>query len=314
MEVLRKNVLDISDNYYDFFISLENVKGVGFGFKHINGIESLEPCIHVLVEKKVDSKYLSKNNVIPDFFMGIKTDVIESGRGGFCYNSTFPMKLRPLQSGCDIATINDEDEVHGTLSCIVTKKNLFKREYFILSNNHVLADINKLPLGTPIIQPSKYSALNLENEVVANLFTFIKLKPYNGNKKNVNYVDCALAKINNNIGITKAVFDIGEIKGISTPKLGARIKKYGASSGLSRGKITTIDATLEIEEEGNKYVFKNQVLADIFNIPGDSGSLILNEFNEAIGLFWGGSDNNLVAYINDISIVLKKLNVSIYKA
>ena len=312
MEVLRKNVLDISNNYYDFCMNLENVKGIGFGFKSINGIGTLEPCIHVLVEKKVDCKYLSKDNVIPKFFMGIKTDVIEIGKGGFRYNSIFPMKLRPLKGGCDIATIYEKDDVYGTLACIVSKKKLFKKEYFILSNNHVLADINKLPIGTPIIQPSKSSILNIENEVIANLFTFVKLKVYDGNKKNVNYVDCALAKINNNIGITRTIFDVGEIKGVSTPKLGARIKKYGASSGLSRGKITTIDATFEIEQEGNKYMFKNQVLADIFNISGDSGSLILNEFNEAVGLFWGGSDNNSVAYINDISTVLKNLNVSLY--
>ena len=48
---LRNVISNIIENKYHFLMSLENVKGVGLGFKTINNYVTNELCIHVLVEK-----------------------------------------------------------------------------------------------------------------------------------------------------------------------------------------------------------------------------------------------------------------------
>lgn len=107
MNKIESNIEDISQNYYKYLMSLKNVTGVGLGYKKINNIDTKEPCIHVLVEKKVDDKYISLNNLIPKNYLGIKTDVIQSGT--FKLLSTnldeyddikIPYKVRPIHGGC----------------------------------------------------------------------------------------------------------------------------------------------------------------------------------------------------------------------
>ena len=121
MNNIMNNILDISHNYYKYLINLKNVIGVGLGLKIINNIQTIEPCIHVLVNTKIKTKYLNKNNIIPKTYMGIKTYVIENGSIKLLseYNQN---KFRPLQSGCTLGISNTR--YVGTLCCIV-KKSLF---------------------------------------------------------------------------------------------------------------------------------------------------------------------------------------------
>ena len=95
MQTLEEKILDISTKYYHYLINLQSVKGVGYGFKHINGVNTFEPCIHVLVERKLQSTNLSFSNIIPKVYMGIKTDVIEVGN--MKSFSPITKKFRPLE-------------------------------------------------------------------------------------------------------------------------------------------------------------------------------------------------------------------------
>lgn len=313
---IHQNISDLCKNHYKLLLNLKNVIGVGLGHKVINFVNTAEPCIHVLVEKKVKSNYLSSNNIVPKTFMGIKTDVIEIGKSRFSSTSPFPMKIRPIECGCDITWLDEESEEDpfwGTLSCFVTKETLKAKEYYILSNNHVLADFNKVSIGTPIVQPANSPLDIAHQDIIANLSTFIPLKPTIDDKEPVNLVDCAIAKVIDKSLISNKIFQIGEIAGISKATLKLPIKKFGVTSGLTEGKVATINSTLNIEvSENEKYIFVDQIIGKLENDEGDSGSLILNDLNEAIGLYWGGTNNNAFSYINDISNVLDALNVKIY--
>ena len=311
MNKLQNNILDISHNYYNYLMSLKNVIGVGMGFKYINSINIEEPCIHVLVENKFDSKYISKNNLIPKRYMGIKTDVIETKRFRASSGNVIPYKLRPLQSGCNISIKGKNSS--GTLSCIVTKGNIFKKEYFILSNNHVIADCNKAPIGIPIVQPGSPSGGIGE---IAYLETFVQLKFIEYSKKPVNYMDAAIAKISNKSLVQNRIFSVGKIKGTSEASLGSSVGKAGFATGITYGKIETIGLTIEIDYSNNQLfkelvLFKNQIRAQIQTTLGDSGSLVFDENRKAIGIQCGATGNNN-ALINDINMVLKELEVNIY--
>ena len=314
MRNLENNILDISNNYYKYLMSLENVIGIGLGYKYINKVTTFEPCIHVLVEKKINAKYLSRNNLVAKNYMGIKTDVIEIGKYTFYQGEAITEKYRPLEGGCEIFVVDENNEdifFNGTLGCVVTKIEKGEREFFILSNNHVLANFNKNPIGLPIIQTNDIDSEDIMQDVVANLTTFIPIKFIEGDNKPINYVDCAIAKIHDKSIISNMIIDIGEIKGITKAVLNQKIKKVGCATGLTTGKVTTIGATVEIPASDElKIFYKDQIISDIDGNQGDSGAIVLNDYDEVLGLLVGGGGG--MTLINDIHKVLDLLNVEIY--
>ena len=314
MNELMSNILNISSNYYRYLITLENVIGVGLGYKWINGINTFEPCIHVLVNKKIDNKYLCKNNIIPNKYMGIITDVINVGNFSSLSNDSIPYKLRPLESGCAIGINN----FGGTLGCIVTKIIDEEKHYYILSNNHVIADLNNASIGSKIIQPNFENRGNEENDGVAYLSNFIPLKfmdleETDDENQPINYADCAIAEIFDESLVSNMIFAERRITGVSSPVLDLSIKKVGYVTGLTRGKITTIGTTIESPfSDGHVALFKNQILANLKSDHGDSGSVILNDDNEVLGLLFSGSFEQGITGFTDINVVLKQLKVEIY--
>jgi V8-like Glu-specific endopeptidase len=55
-------------------------------------------------------------------------------------------------------------------------------------------------------------------------------------------------------------------------------------------------------------LFSDQIVADLKSQGGDSGSLVLNEQNEAVGLLFAGSDRSTI--LNRIQNVMDKLNIT----
>ena len=303
------DVKDISLNYYKYLFGLENVTGLGFGYKYIKNIGTKEPCIHVLVEKKVESKYLTANNIIPKYYMGIKTDVINVGKIKLKKGEAIPEKIRPLEGGCGISLKDAQGD--GTLGCIVKKVKEEKVEYFILSNNHVIAGFNRAPIGTPIVQPSEYLGGKFEEDIIANLSNFIPVRIVTPNKEPVNQVDCAIAKINNTSINPSNIIKLQKIKGVDEISIDDNIKKVGFTSGLTEGTVNTIDATIKVNFNGSPCIFIEQIVGEIENKSGDSGSIVVNENNSVVGLFFGGTNDDKFAFINKIQQVLNKLKVEL---
>ena len=312
MNTLQANISDISSNYYHYLINLQNVKGIGVGYKFINGKQTNELSIHVLVDKKVNVSYLTYNNIIPKTYMGIKTDVIEIGTPRILgIESELFNKYRPLKGGCGIYA--KDANLDGTLGCIVVKKKILGNKYFILSNNHVLADSNTIPIGREVIQPSSSHGGKFPQDIVAKLSNFIEIKFEHGISKLKNYVDCAIAEVTNKSLISKEVLKIGKITGAAKANLNDHVRKTGITSGLTDGKIISINTTIEIEFDNNKKVFfANQQMALLPSSKGDSGSVVINDKNEVIGLLFATGRLN-TTFINDINLVLKALKIDIYK-
>ena len=320
IDKLIENILDITHNHYHALLNLENVNGVGVGFKYINKINTLIPCIHVLVDYKVASKYLTSNNIIPKTYMGINTDVIQTSYPhALNGNIAISQKFRPLEYGCGISPDRFFDEgstLSGTLGCIVTRTYLkiFKR-YYILSNNHVLTNLNKFPIGTPVIQPSFMSGGISGFNKIATLSDFIPLQFEDGDIQPINYVDSALALIKNKSLVSSKIRQLGLVKGFNTDEniIGTNVKKVGFITGLTSGTVLSIGAIQGVTYNNKtiKALFKNVIVANLIATSGDSGCMVFNDNNEIIGQLFAGTQSGK-SYIIPINTILNLLNVQIY--
>lgn len=76
----ESDVLKVKEKYEKKLLCLNNVVGVGIGYKIMKGISKKRLCIKVYVEKKLPRAELSKDELIPEALQGIETDVEELGR------------------------------------------------------------------------------------------------------------------------------------------------------------------------------------------------------------------------------------------
>ncbi|MGL5244124.1 MAG: trypsin-like peptidase domain-containing protein [Sarcina sp.] len=323
--LLEQSIFNIIDNYLLFFISKENVTGIAYGHKYIKGLDTKTPCLIVYVKKKLPKNKLTKHNLIPSNFLGITTDVVENVK--FKISTSTPPKTkqgfyprllfrkRPLTGGYSIGNIKSKSS--GTLGGIVFDNR--DETPYILSNNHVLSDESRFPLGSYILQPSAGILGAFTFNSVARLSKVVNLNYIGDNalkkissknpvqKKYSNIMDVALAEVKPKVSYSKEVFRVGAINGTSSVKVGDRIQKVGAFSGYTRGTVLSLHFTVVMDMRYGNSIFINQINTTSMSEEGDSGSLVLNENNKVIGLLIGGSDGTSV--ITPIDVILKVLNV-----
>jgi len=226
-------------------------------------------------------------------------------------------KQRPLLVGSSVGFLADEFIMAGTLACFVTSGS--SSALYILSNNHVLADENRYPIGGSIVQPGALDGGSATADRVAKLTRFVRLDP-----AQTNFVDCAIGKLNPGIQP-----DLHKLKGIGTLagqrndlQVGDVVHKIGRTTGVRHGRVTafeldgvaveydlgviSFDDQIEIEGAGNR----------AFSDAGDSGSLIVDEELRAAALLFaggdhGGSNGKGLTYANPIGPVLKALKVKL---
>jgi hypothetical protein len=329
-DILKKSKVDL--------LKLENVVGVGKGFKVQKGLSTNRESIVVLVRKKIPKEELKANQLVPIRILEIETDVIEVGELRF-FNLRTNM-VRPAQPGMSIGSYRI---TAGTFGAVVYDKKT-KRE-LILSNNHVLANSSDgqdslCQIGDAIYQPGAYDggtpidlighlerfvpihkefnqatcpiALSLEkiiNSVIKALRPHYQISLFK-KSNTLNYVDAALATPLRDGMVDPTILEIGKVKGKRSTTAGMNIQKSGRSSGLTKGIVQAVDVTTKVAYDHNSYaIFHDQIVATPMALPGDSGSLVLDEENYAIGLLFAGSDLSTV--INKIDLVLSLLNIEL---
>jgi len=306
-----------------------NVVGFGTGYKYTKGEKTNQLCTTVLVTKKLPEVALKPYDLIPAQIEGIQTDVIEVGT--IRAHQARTDKWRPAPPG---VSIGHYQITAGTFGCVVRKGD----QRFILSNNHVLADENAARIGDPIYQPGVYDG---GNEAIAHLEDFIpidfgdgdptcflaegiadlangfakglnsshRLSAYRVVQEVENLVDAAIARPISDDLIVDEILEIGMITGSREVTLGMYVKKSGRTTGLTTGTITVVAATVRVEYSDSVVTFTDQIISSAMSEPGDSGSLLVNGDNEAVGLLFAGSDQ--VTIHNRIANVMSLLDVEV---
>ena len=158
-----KNIL--RENRYQL-LTRANVVATGIGYKFSAGQKTPALSIICSVSQKLPSSKLSAREMIPSSIGGLPTDVVQTGMIRAFQSHT--ARYRPAPGG---VSIGHKDITAGTLGCLVKKGG----DFFILSNNHVLANSNAAQIGDAILQPGPYDGGRFPEDHIANLEAFIPI-------------------------------------------------------------------------------------------------------------------------------------------
>ncbi|MCD3255977.1 serine protease [Clostridium botulinum C] len=297
---LEKKILHIARYEYNYFLNKSNVVGIGLGYKIKNGFNTFQKCLSVFVSNKISYCNLSSSDIIPKYYKGIQTDVVNTGR---FHLQRLNSKVRPVPGGYSIgpSTIL----AGGTLGCIVTDG----KYYHILSCNHTLTAEQILSLNYPIVQPNALYGGKDPEDTIATLSKYIPINYKNPNSQGINYGDCAIAKIISRSKISTKIAFLGRLKGMAKPFLGLEVQKVGATSELTKGIIKVINATIEFDTPQGKSIFVNQIITSRMSEAGDSGAILVDKNIKAIGMLM--SANPIASSFNPIEYILNALDVKL---
>lgn len=234
-------------------------------------------------------------------------------------------QARPIQLGTSGGSVVDTANGYccsGTLGALVQD---VEGNQYILSNTHVFAG-DSVPggngvsaaVGDSINQPGfvDVGCQVISTDFVATLADWVELLP-----GSTSTVDAAIAQVMPGmVDPAGSILEIGTISSDpATAVVGQLVKKSGRTSGLTRGKVAGLNATVTVQYEdecgGNPYTvtFTNQILATPgkFLKAGDSGSLMVEDVSvnpRPVGLLFAGS--NRIAIANPIQEVLTNLAVT----
>ena len=288
----------------------ENIVGVGIGPKVTDGRLTKRLSIRFYVERKVARGAVRKKDMLPAKIEGVPTDVIETGRFYAFATPIAQKRLRPTRGGCSCGFQASGFVMAGTLGCLVTDGG----GRYILSNNHVLADENALPLGSPIFQPGLLDNGHPSTDKVARLSKFVTIKKLPAK----NEVDCAIAGVlTQNLCSPKFLPKVSLAS--TTPiaaAVGMKVHKHGRTTGYTRGQVVDIAADVNVGYDFGTARFIDQIIvigdSGPFSDSGDSGSLIVDrKTKKATGLLFAGSSSHTIA--NHIENVLSQLGVTLLK-
>jgi hypothetical protein len=308
-----------------------NVVGLAEGIKWKNGKPTGEPALIVLVTHKVEKGQLSTKDLAPPRLGDMQTDVLDVGfpfAGGEAESSgagiqTLGKRVRPAQGGYSvghksitagtIATCVYDILPSGSVSPPVHGVGI-PTKYYILSNNHVLANSNAGSLGDAVLQPGPFDGGTDPADRIATLTRFVPItfNPPTPLASQNNFVDCAIAEGQFH-DLNRLIYWNGPVRGWrrkSTVTVGMLVKKTGRTTNFTTGRITAINATIDVNYGGGKVArLKDQIVTTNMSAGGDSGSLVLTLDNVAVGLLFAGSSTSMIA--NQIENVRSLLKVEV---
>jgi len=315
-----ENLLKVKEANEKMLLNKPNVVGVDVGYKYVGGKRTDEIATRVFVKKKMT---VAQNDAIPDSLNGEVTDVIEEERVELQLlklpeSTVIPQAVtgsyNPLVGGISVGpcrSINGFIYV-GTLGSPVQKDGT----YYALSNFHVLAVDDSWKKGDDITQPGRNDGGSCPNDTIGTLDSACLGSKYSCNNEPVDAATSTTVKRK----VSNWILNIGGIQGSTLPTLGTAVRKQGRTTGLTYGTIDGLGRTVSIDygDGIGTVTLTNQVsiVPDTsrnlrFSDHGDSGSVVVDDNVQVLGLLFAGSSNGSRTYANVFSDVESALGVSI---
>jgi len=257
-------------------LKIPGVLKVTIGIKEKEKRLTGEVVFRVYVEEKKPLDQIPPEQRVPKTIRGVNTDVLVVRKP---VNEDDTSKYRPVKGGIQV-NANGSGMV-GTMGCLAQLTS--DDSFVILSNHHVLYDGSAVD-GTEIGQPNYVSSLCCTcNDIAANVHGI-----------HHDHLDCAIARLKSGVSHDARIEEIGFITGVGEAVVGHAVKKRGRTTGLTTGEVSDITfgadgvTILEIEVKTDDGDTR-------FSRGGDSGSALLNEDDEIVGLHKAGNNGDDVA-------------------
>jgi hypothetical protein len=307
---------------------IPGVVGVGYGFKRTAGQLTDKVGFLVFVREKKDESLLAPNEIIPQEFKGVVTDVITHGVGRL-FDCVDHAIHSPLAGGITISNLKPDAGGNfgvGTLGFFATVDGMSgPHNVVFVSNSHVLA-ANGGNTGDAAYQPRlvQQGGQWLIDLTGKNPVGAIVNPGQQGNhpytypgETSLNYfVDCATANIdfcvstlchthcgqsftdqviNLNVNGSNVIADVARIQQ-SDLTVGSDyiVYKSGQKTGLTTGKVIGIGVPIATDGgsgDNGIEITPTQLNCDgIFQFAdhGDSGAPLINAQGKLVGLVFGG--------------------------
>lgn len=289
-------LLQIHQQHEEQIMALPNV--VGFGI----GDEDGTPIFHVLVVRKQGLSTLAVGDRIPPTIGVYNVRVLEVGQV-LANGVSLTKRVRPMRPGFSIGHVDITAGTIGTFCYDLLPGATIDppangrgtpSKYYLLSNNHVLANSNKARLGDPIVQPGPFDGGRYPNDVVGYLRRYIPIEfaPSKPLSQHNNVVDAAIAEVDLSDLNRRPLWMVAPLSWARKSRLAVNdlVMKNGRTSGFSTGNVLSLSVTIDVGYgNGQTARFKDQFLVTNISAGGDSGSIVTDKASSVVGLVFAGS-------------------------
>lgn len=281
-------------------LSKGEIVGHGIGVETSSG----SPVIRIYAKGMTSERAFRRAHSIPNAIDGLETRIARTS-GLEALSSPGRQRTRPILGGLSVAHY---DATAGTIGCFVEDEH---GAVFILSNNHILANVNRANLGDPILQPGPRDG-GVRSDKVGELSHFEDL-----DFPGPNAMDAAVARVLDDGGIDRKILSLGAVvPPAQAVQVDQRVRKYGRTTGDTTGIVDDVSADLLVSMPvGGDALFTEQISirsknGKPFAKPGDSGSLIVDaNMNAPVALLFAGDETTTLA--TPISRILKAFGMTI---
>jgi hypothetical protein len=202
----------------------------------------------------------------------------------------------------------------GTIGARVTDGS----RLFALSNNHIFAANNGGRTGDNLLQPGVVDGGRDPDDVIGTLHDYEPLRFCRAMICEMNRIDAAIALTTaDDVGFETPEGGYGSPRASTVEaELGMSVQKYGRTTGHTVGRVSGLNATIDVGYRDGTARFEKQVVISGrgFSAGGDSGSLIVTKGllladRRPVGLLFAGTQTTTLA--NPIDLVLDRFDVRV---
>lgn len=307
------------------FTGADNIVGVGLGAAEVD-LESVDPAkgpggrvLNVYVAEPATVEQVRRTVVDRLGVRALSSEQVPINviRTGPIEVQAHRHRERPSPNGISVGHV---DITAGTQGCLARGRSGDRRQRLLmLSNNHVLADVNAGNEGDAIVQPGPLDGGQNPRDRIAVLERFVTIRT----DGQPNYVDCATGWCWHQAVRREFIYRSGGewryFRVGNQPRacrVGMLVAKSGRTTQLTVGRITDCNASLRVDLHNGRFGnFRDQIairgLRGDFSAGGDSGSLIWTWDGQRnpVGLLFAGGGG--VTFANKIQRVLDALDIEL---
>jgi hypothetical protein len=322
--------LRIKERAWASFKKIPGVHAVAVGGK-VTGAKPIGvTSIRVFTVKKKSLSEIPKEYRIPSEFEGVPTDVVEEDLPTLWQlTGADPAAIeadnkahRPVRGGTQLRHPNSG---RGTLGCVLEVQGDPNRGVAV-TNSHVFYRVLEQPNREDVGQPeAKESCTGCCSDMIGKVRDAFRGSFADPNNPGITrWVDLALVDLNPGTKWLAEVHEIGLIKGahhVTSQEASThayQVKKRGKTTRVTGGYVSDIGKSgnlqvvpgmSSIEYIDCLRIAPNANIAhpsapNFFSFFGDSGSAVLNDSNEIIGILFGGSLSGLFSIVIPIQSIL----------